>query len=263
MFLLQALVLNLEKEIVLAEDVAVGRGGISRRVVVLFHQALGDFAFQAARESDQSFGVFREKLLADARLVVETAQRGFRRDLRQVAVAFFVFREHQKMVVGIAVGRGALDVVVVLLADVKLAADDRLHAGLVGRIHEMDRAEDIAVVGHGDRGHAQLFHALDELFHVAGAVEHGVVGMEMQVNELGHEWSVDFTWRYSNGKLRVRNGRVIHRASTAGEGASATLDARSTRSIWGLGNLRRDPRWLWWWRRCPARTVEVWWLAAR
>ena len=156
------------------------------RVVVLFHQALGDFAFQAARESDQSLGVFGQKLLAHSRLVVETAQRGFRRDLGQVAVAFFVFRQHQQVVVGVAVGRRALDVVVVLLADVKLAADDRLDSGLVRRIHEVDRAEDVAVVGHGDRGHAQLFHALDKLFHVAGAVEHGVVGMEMQVNELGH-----------------------------------------------------------------------------
>ncbi len=90
------------------------------------------------------------------------------------------------MVIGVTLGRSALDVVVVLFADVKLAADDRLHPGLVRGIDEMDSTEDIAVVGHGDRGHAQLFHALDKLFHVAGAVEHGVVGMEVQVNELGH-----------------------------------------------------------------------------
>ena len=168
------------------KDVAVAGGRRPRRVVVLFHQALGNFAFQTARESDQPLGVFRQKLLAHPRLVVEAAQRGFRRDPGQVAVAFLVFGQDQKMVIGIAVGRSAFDVVVVLLADVKLAADDRLHSGLVRGIHEMDCAEDVAVVGHGDRGHAQLFHALDKLFHVAGAVEHGVVGMEVQVNELGH-----------------------------------------------------------------------------
>ena len=91
------------------------------------------------------------------------------------------------MVVSIAFGRGPFDVVIVLLADVKLATDDRFDARCFGRIHEVDGAEYIAVIGHGHGGHAQLFHALDKFFHVAGAVQHGVIGMEMQVNELGHE----------------------------------------------------------------------------
>ena len=126
MLLLQALVLNLEKEVVRTENVAVGGRRVPRRVVLLFHQALGHFAFEAARKSDQPFRVLGEKLLADARLVVEAVQRGLRGDLRQVAVAFFVFGEDQQMVVGVAVGRCAFDVVIVLLADVKLAADDGL-----------------------------------------------------------------------------------------------------------------------------------------
>ena len=133
-FLLQALVLNFEKEIVLAENVAVGRGRIPRRVVLLFHQALGDFAFQAAGEPDQSLGVFGQKFLADAGLVVEAVQRSFRGDLGQVAVAFFVFGQHQQVVVGVALGRSALDVVVVFLADVELAADDRLDPSLVAAL---------------------------------------------------------------------------------------------------------------------------------
>jgi hypothetical protein len=140
---------------------------------------------------------FGKKLFTDARLVVKTAQRRFRRDLCQVAVAFLVFRKHQKVVIGIAFRRSALDVVVVFLADVKLAADDRLHSRLVGRVDEMHRAKDVAMVGHGDCGHTELFHALDELFHVASAVEHGIVGMQVQVDELGHGW---LCCSYSNGK---------------------------------------------------------------
>ena len=46
-FLFEALVLNFEKEVVLSENVVVGRGGAARSVVVLFHQTLGNFAFQA------------------------------------------------------------------------------------------------------------------------------------------------------------------------------------------------------------------------
>ncbi len=51
--LLQALILNLEKEIVFAENVGVGSGGGAGGVVVVLHQALGDFALQAAGEADQ------------------------------------------------------------------------------------------------------------------------------------------------------------------------------------------------------------------
>ena len=180
---LQALVLNLEIEIIFAENVGVGSGGGAGGVVVVLHQALGDFALQAAGEADQASGMLGKKLLADARLVVEAVQRSLRGDLDQIAVALFVFGEHQQMVVGVAFGRGA---VIVLFADVKFAADDRLDAVLVRRVDEMHRAKNIAVVGHGHGGHAQFLYALAELFDVASAVEHGIVGMQVQVDELGH-----------------------------------------------------------------------------
>ena len=83
------------------------------------------------------------------------------------------------MVVGVAFGRSALDVVIVFLADVQLAADNRLDANFVGRVHKLHCAEDVAVVGHGDRWHAKLLHPVDKLIHATGAVEHGVVRMQM------------------------------------------------------------------------------------
>ena len=51
---LQALILNLEKEILFAENVGVRAGSGARGVVVAFDQALGDFAFQASGEADQA-----------------------------------------------------------------------------------------------------------------------------------------------------------------------------------------------------------------
>ena len=158
-------------------------------VVVALHQALSDFAFEASGKTDQAARVLRQKFLADARLVVKTVQRGFRGDLDQVAVALFVFGQHQQVIVSVALGRRALDVVVVFFADVEFAADDRLHAVLVGGVDKMHRAEDVAVIGHGDGGHAQFLDALAQLFYVTGAVEQGIVGVEMQVDELRHECS--------------------------------------------------------------------------
>src|SRR5579863_3435361 len=113
-------------------------------------------------------------------------QRSFRRDLHQIAIAFLVLRQHQQMVVSVAVGRRPFDVVIVFLADIKLAANDGLDARLLGGIHKMHGAENIAVIGHGNRGHAQLFRALAEFVHIAGAVEHRIVSVEMKMNELGH-----------------------------------------------------------------------------
>jgi hypothetical protein len=48
------------------------------------------------------------------------------------------------------------------------------------------RAENISVVGHGDGGHAEFVNPVTEFFHVASAVEHGVISVEMEVDELRH-----------------------------------------------------------------------------
>ena len=183
MFHRQALILNFEVEILFPEDVGESACSGAGRVVVALCQTFGDLAFEASGEADQAAGVFGEKFLADARLVVKAVQRGFRGDLHQVAVAFFVLSKYQQVVVGIALRRRAM---VVFLADVELATDDRLHAGVFGRIDEVDCAKNVAMVGHGHGGHAHLFHALAKFLDVTGAVEHGVVRMQVQVDELGH-----------------------------------------------------------------------------
>src|SRR4030081_1296095 len=190
---LQPLVLNLKKEIVFAEEVAIESRCRSRRVVVPFHQALGNFALQTSGEPDQSLRMLSQKFLAHPRLVVEAVQRGFRRDLHQVAVAFFIFGEHQQMVISVAVGWSARDDVIVFLADIQFASDDRFHSDLMRGIYKMHRAKNIAVIGHGHRGHAKFMNPINEFFDVASAVEQGVIAMQMQVNELvlAHE---DSTW---------------------------------------------------------------------
>ncbi len=150
----QALILNLEIKIVLAENVDKSSGSRARSIVLPFHQPLRDFTFQASRKPDQSARMLRQKLLAHSRLVIKAVQRSFRRNLHQIAVALFVLGQHQQMVVGVAVGRRALDVVIILLADIKFAAHDRLHASVIRRIHKMHGAKNISVVGHGHGGHA-------------------------------------------------------------------------------------------------------------
>src|SRR5579883_1386106 len=99
-------------------------------------------------------------------------QRGFRRELHQVAIALFVFGDYQQMIVGIAFGRSAM---VVFFTDVELAADDWLNSLRFGGIVEMHCTEHVSVVGHS---HGLLSNAGNpgyELFDIAGSIEERIV----------------------------------------------------------------------------------------
>ena len=181
LFLGNTLVLDLEIKIALAENVGVGRGSLARRVVLAFGQPLGHFALQTRGQSDQTLRVFGEKFLADARLVVEAVQRRLGNNLNQIAIALVVFGQHDEVVVAVTFGRGAM---IFLLADVELAAQDGLHTRFFSGVGESHRAENVAVIGHGDRRHVEFLHPLDQTFDLAGAVQHGIVGVKMKMHEL-------------------------------------------------------------------------------
>ena len=147
------------------------------------HEVLRDFAGEAAGEADEAFGVLGEEVLGDARLAVEAVERGLAGEADEVAVALFVFGEDEQVVV---LGSGSANsrAVVVFFADVELAAEDGLEALLLHGVEEVDGAVDVAVVGHGGGGLADFFEVGGELVDIAGAVEEGVVGVEMEMGEL-------------------------------------------------------------------------------
>ncbi len=67
--------------------------------------------------------------------------------------------------------------------DVDLAAEDRLHAGVARLLVELDGAEEIAVIGHRDRRHAERLGAREERLVLDRTVEERELGVEMQVGE--------------------------------------------------------------------------------
>ena len=99
----------------------------------------------------------------------------------------------------VRVGARARDVVVGLLGrappharlvgavrargDVRLDADDRLDAGILRGLVELERREGVAVVGDRDRRHALADRLLDERADAGGPVEHRVLAVHVQVNE--------------------------------------------------------------------------------
>ena len=102
--LLQAVILQFQEEILLAEQVGVFVGQAAGVFVTIGQQRFVDIAAQARRERDQAFGMARQQVLIDARLVVKTFQIAGGDQLDQVAITFLVFAQQHQMVVAIGVG---------------------------------------------------------------------------------------------------------------------------------------------------------------
>ena len=76
---------------------------------------------------------------------------------------------------------------------VGLAADNRFHPGPRRFLVKFDRAEKIAVIGHGHGRHAEFDRFFHQLLHPHRAVEQGIFGVKVEVNEriARHQLSID------------------------------------------------------------------------
>ena len=174
----EAGVLELDVGVLAAEDLGepVEVGARVGRPVLL--ERLADPSREAAGERDQAGRVGLEQLPVDARLrevALEVAERG---ELDEVRVALVRLGEERQ----VRVAAGARAAVV---GDVDLAADDRLHALVLRRLEELDRARERAVIGERDGRHLELRGALRERGDPAGAVEDRVLAVDVQVDEVG------------------------------------------------------------------------------
>ena len=105
-------------------------------------------------------------------------------DLHQVLVAVVVFGQEDEVVEFLVVV--VLEVVVVVLRHVDLAAEDRLHVRvLLGNVAEVLDTVHVAVVRDGQAGHAEFLRTAEELLDIAHSVEDGVLRMDVQMYE-GH-----------------------------------------------------------------------------
>ena len=92
-----------------------------------------------------------------------------------------------------------------LLRDVNFAADHGVDAVVLGVIVELDGAEEVAVIGHGDGGHFLLGDDLHELRDLAGSIEQRVVGVAVKMNE-----RVRHTIINPGETFSIAGGRKLH-----------------------------------------------------
>ena len=183
----EAVVHHLDEVAVLAEEVVVLQGRPLRPAVVARPEPLGDLRVQASRERDEPRVVLLEELPVHPRLVVEAGQVRLRDEVRQVAVPLGRLREKREVVVvPLAVERPhGFAVEARARRDVGLDAEDRLHARLERRRLELVRAEHVPVVGDGDGVHPEVLHLMDQVLDAVGAVQEGVLGVQVEMNEVG------------------------------------------------------------------------------
>ena len=120
-----------------------------------------------------------QQILIYARFVVKALQKAGGYQLDEVAIPFLVLAQQHQVVISVGIAANFMP----LLRYINLAADHGVDALFLGGVVEFDGAEEIAVIGHGDRGHLLFDHQVHELGDFAGSIEQGVVGVAMKMDE--------------------------------------------------------------------------------
>jgi hypothetical protein len=191
----QALVLDFEEEVALAEDVAEAIGILPSFVEFFLDDTFGHGTAEASRKGDEPFAVLAEELVVDAGLVVEAFEETSGDEFDQIAVAFQGFAEKDEMIGATSAG---FKVVAVLgdgpcllpplqaatLGDVDFTADDGLDVALGGFIEEISSGKQVAMVGDGHGGHFLPGRFVEKFGSFARAVKKTVISVNVQVNKL-------------------------------------------------------------------------------
>ena len=189
-----AVVLQLDEEVVLAEDVLQPAREDGGAVEVLGEQRLGNDPAEAARRRDETLVVSLQQLPVDAGLVVVPLEVGGRRELDEIAVALRRLGENGQVVVELlaplALAPRVVDATPAhralragLGGHVGLGPDDGRDLALAALLVEVEDPVHVAVVGDGKGGLAVRDRGGDELADPGGSVEHRVLGVGVQVDE--------------------------------------------------------------------------------
>ena len=188
LLLLEAVVHELDDEVLAAEDLDELAAGLAGGLVVAAKEGLGNDALEAAGEADQAVGVLGELLEVGARLVVQAPDVRVGDELGEVLVAFEIPGEHAHVEI-LVLATIRLVGERVVPDEVELAAEEGLElhvalGALLGFVPEIEEAEEVAVVGDRHRAHVHVAGALHQAVDATAAIEHAVVRMHVEVHEV-------------------------------------------------------------------------------
>ena len=180
-----AVVLELEIEVIRTKRLLEPIDGRARLRQVVLDDGVGDLARETAGERDEPAAVLGEDFLVDARLVIIPVEMRRRDELREVLVAFLILCEQHEMVVDVtAAATGRLLLQPRSGRDIHLAADDGLDALLLRRLVEIHRGVKHAVVSHRHGVELEVVRLVHQLVETTGGVEQAVLGMQMEMDKV-------------------------------------------------------------------------------
>ncbi len=182
----EPVILQLDEELARVDDLAQQPEELSGLVGRLLQEGLRHEAAEAPGKHHHTLGVRREALERRLRrAALGRVEPRVRNEGDEVAIALLGGRQEREVIAPIApvlVGPVARKRV----PEAQLAAQNGLQSSVFGLLVEVDGAVHVAVVGEGHGGHAHLLHARAELLHANGALEHRVLRVNVQVNEVRH-----------------------------------------------------------------------------
>ena len=190
----QAVVLQLDEEVVAPEDVLQPRRLLECARAVTAEQRLENVAAEAPGGRDEPVVVLGEELPIQPGLVVVPLEERLARELDQVAVADLVLGQQGQVVVELlaplrvtarvvdaAAARRALAAVVV--GHVGLGADDRLDPLPPALLVELERPVHVAVIGDAESRLTVGDRPCHQLVEPGRSVEHRELGVDVEVGE--------------------------------------------------------------------------------
>ena len=187
---LHAVVMDFEVEVFFAEDVGELADAFFGFVFAVGEEEFVDFAVDAAAEADEAFAVSGEGFFIDAGFVPHAIEVAFGDEFGEVFEAGVIGGEEGEVGGAFAAG-DFLFVVHREGGEVGLTADDGVDDGglffvlsfCLGLLVKLDSTEEITVIGHGDRGHAEFGDAVHQFVDPHRAIQERVFGMEVEVDK--------------------------------------------------------------------------------
>ncbi len=174
-----AVVLELQVEVVRAEDIRQLQGVVLGVLILPVPQPPGDLPRQTRRQSHQSPAVLAQQLQIDPGLDIEPLRPPFGHQIGEVTVPLLILAQQHQMA---ALGVELMDLVEpapALGSDVHLAADDGLDVLRLAGPVKVHRAVHDAVVRDGAGRLAHALHDTGQVPDAAGAVQQAVLRMDM------------------------------------------------------------------------------------
>ena len=178
-FLIKPLILNLEVEIIFAENISQFERFCLRALIITVEQAALHLPRQTCRQRNDAVAVLPQQFFIHARFVVKPLCKSSGDDFNQVPVTVVVLRQQNQMPLIFILVR--LFVLHPPRSRVYLAADNRMNSLFFAFPPEINDAEHDAVIRNGQRIHSQFLRPRHNVPDPGSAVQKTVFRMYMKM----------------------------------------------------------------------------------